>query len=61
MDNLEKIQYILSNEDLTRLAVVAYLLSGEDFWTMLQIVTEGDGDIRLANDRLKQIINDNQQ
>lgn len=61
MENGKKIQDILSNEDLTKLAVIAYLLTGQSFWSMLETIVDGEDDyLNIANERLKQIINDHQ-
>lgn len=60
MENSKKIQDILSNEDSTKLAVIAYLTTGESLWGMLEAIVDGeDNYLQVANERLKQIINDN--
>jgi hypothetical protein len=62
METSKKIQDFLSNEDFTKVAITAYLLTGESFWSMLETVASDtdDGDyLYQMNDLLRAKISDN--
>jgi hypothetical protein len=62
METSKKIQDFLTNEDFTKVAITAYLLTGESFWSMLETVASDtdDGDyLYQMNDLLRAKISDN--
>lgn len=62
METSKKIQDFLSNEDFTKVAITAYLLTGESFWSMLEnAASETDkGDyLQQMDEILRSKIHDN--
>jgi len=62
METSKKIQDFLTNEDFTKVAITAYLLTGESFWSMLETVASDTDDgnyLYQMNDLLRAKISDN--
>jgi hypothetical protein len=62
METSKKIQDFLTNEDFTKVAITAYLLTGESFWSMLETVASDTDDgnyLNQMNDLLRAKISDN--
>ena len=62
MEISKKIQDFLSNEDFTKVAITAYLLTGESFWSMMETAAANTDDadyLNQINDLLRAKISDN--
>ena len=62
METSKKIQDFLTNEDHTKVAITAYLLTGESFWSMMEtaaIDTDDSDYLNQMNDLLRAKISDN--